>query len=249
MKKTLLLVALLLGLVGCDSDSDSDSSDEAAQLEKERQTKEKVQELCSRYNAVVDWEQGHLEYTVEVEDALIRTNGRPVLLFASVEDIVRESDKYTIYCRYGGFNLLQQILGELERYAVVARISSVKKVRFKLEAYAQGYEYEEVDVELKRANVFMAKGICLDLIPVGDYIPSATTKRQNDELANFILSDLGTDIHFVLDCTPEQAKKIMFHSIEDIPAPRNKSEFDMMILQLEGDELEEYYNKYVHLFQ
>lgn len=225
MKKTLLLVALLLGLVGCDSDSSDESAQlEKERLEKERQTKEKVQELCSRYNAVVDWEQGHLEYTVEVEDALIRTNGRPVLLFASVEDIVRESDKYTIYCHsgYSGLGLAQQMLAVLggleryglERYAVVARISSVKKVRFKLEAHAQGYEYGEVDVELKRANVFIAKGICLDLIPVGGYIPSATTERQNDELANFILSDLGPDIHFVLDCTPEQAKKIMFHSVD-----------------------------------
>ena len=202
MKKAILIIALLSIFAGCDSDE----PDEAAQLEKERkerleeelQIKQRVQELCSRYNAVVDWQKGHLEYTVEVEDALIRTDGQAVLLFGAVDDIVGESGKYRVYFRSPA--LFDRLAGR-ENYAVAARVSSVKKVRFEPKAYSTGDEYEgEVTVHLESSNLFLANGICLELLDVGDYM-------------KYLPLD-WLRIDFVLDCTEEQVSKIMLHRVD-----------------------------------
>jgi hypothetical protein len=94
-----IMIALML--TGCDSDDSEETAEETVQLRKKQEIKQKVQQLCSRHNAVADWKESRVKYTVEMEEVLVGTDGRPVLLFASVQDIVRESEKYTLYLRGG----------------------------------------------------------------------------------------------------------------------------------------------------
>lgn len=215
-------------LIGCDSDDPEENTpEETARSERKQKIEQKIQELCSNYNAVTDWLESRPKYTtpkytIEVEDALIRTDGRPVLFFASVEDIVRNSDKYTLYL-CGGDRLTDLLVSlatgtGVERYAFVAQIQDVRKVKFELKAYANSPE--EVYIELEpSSNVFIAKGKCLDLLPVGDYTPSTSRGNQDYELAHFILESLSPDIHFILECTPKQVEKIMLDQSDPNEAP------------------------------
>jgi len=193
-KKLWILVAIIVVTIilnGCDSDS----SEEVAQEEKKHKITEEVKRLCSQYDAVTNWKQhfdkkgfGEHTYTIEVKDALIRTDGRPILFYGVAHDIVRESDKYLVYWGYGWASLFRDpfldVLGcdihfvldctlsqveeimhhsasSFDDYAVIAQISEVEKIRFELSSGESG---EKVHVET--SDVFMAKGKCLDLLLV-----------------------------------------------------------------------------------
>jgi len=69
-----------------------------------------------------------------------------------------------------------------QRFAVVANISEVRKVRLALTA--DGYTDVEdvvIDMDLDPSfNVFHAKGDCLDLLFVGDYAPPAAEPNAAD---------------------------------------------------------------------
>ena len=193
----MIIVTIILN--GCDSDS----SEETAQEKKKHKIAEEVQRLCSQYDAVTDWKQrigekafGQHTYTIEVENALIRTDGRPILFYGVADDIVKESDKYVVYWSTGFASLLRgsgaildlafgrdfrfvldctpsqvekimdNSVSTFDDYAVIAQISKVEKIRFKLEG--NGGSYEDVSVNLEIANIFIAKGKCLDLLLVSD---------------------------------------------------------------------------------
>jgi len=212
MKKLLLVVLILfMALIGCDSDSPNEttqSKKEKKRAEKKRRTTHQVQELCSKYNAVTNWDKDFYDdnfsfYTLDVQKALIRVDGRPVLIFAGVEDVIKRVNKYSV--RFFAYypptlrsldlildctsNQVDKIVSHppssslfrLDDYAVIAQISEVEKLKFALRAYAQGYDYAEVDVEAP--NRFIATGSCLDLIFVGDYSSQdfSQKKEKQDE--------------------------------------------------------------------
>lgn len=191
------LLATIMAVVITLSSCDSDSPEEAAKVEQKHKITEEVQKLCSQYNAVTDWKQhidkkgfGEHTYTIEVEDALIRTDGRPILFYGSIHDVVRKPDKYLVYFGSGWGTLLrnpffgvfgcdihfvldctpsqvEQIMRHpasgFDDYAVIAQISEVEKIRFELSSGESG---EKVHVET--SDVFMVKGKCLDLLLVAD---------------------------------------------------------------------------------
>ena len=216
-KKSLILLVMIVVAITLSS-CDSDSSEEAAQEERKHKIAEEVQELCSKHNAVKDWKQrigkkdfGEHIYTIEIEDALIGTDGRPILLTASIHDIVRESDKYLVYFSRGSIlsfflasasdldfllsfdvhfvlectadqvkEIIHNPAAMLDYYAVIAQISKVEKVRFKLEGkYGSN---EDVTVNLETADVFIAKGKCLDLLFVSDESTLDKNKKKQDPL-------------------------------------------------------------------
>jgi hypothetical protein len=156
------------------------------------QTEKSIAEMAKRNNAIVNWQNAFdtnelSTYTIEVQDALIKTDNRPVIFFAPVEDIVKETTKYSVHF-YNPFSSFSPVIyfvldctpeqiGKIishrsdlyENYAVIAQISEVKKVRFEVKGYAE--IYEEVQLELEQSDVFVATGKCLELLPVGDYEP------------------------------------------------------------------------------
>lgn len=201
-KKYWILVAtVVVGIIlnGCDSDTPKKTTQQA----KEDETPEEVKKLCSQYDAVTDWEEylskkayGQHTYTIEVEDALIRSDGRPILFHCVVDDIVRESDKYVVYWSAGFGSsawilsraiftpdfrfvldctpsqiekLKRQSAGTFDYYAVIAQISEVEKIRFEVTGRSSRDEdsvYEQVSINLETSDTFIAKGKCLDLFLV-----------------------------------------------------------------------------------
>lgn len=168
---------------------------EKMETERRNRTEKSIKETAERNNAIVNWHNRFdanalSTYTIEVQDALIKTDNRPIIFFASVEDIVRERGKYCArFCNplissspviYFVLDCTPEQIGQMvahrselyENYAVVARICGVKKVRFEVKGYAQTYEdYEEIRLQLEQSDVFVATGKCLELLPVGDYEP------------------------------------------------------------------------------
>jgi len=208
MKKLLLVVLILfMVLIGCDSDNPNETTQSKKErVEEKRQTTQQVRELCSKYNAVANWDKDfdddkfsfYTFYTLDVQEALIRADGRPILFFAGVEDVIKRANKYSVrfFAHYPPTsrsldlildctsNQVDKIVSHtpssslfrLDDYAVIAQISEVEKLKFALRAYAQGYDYAEVDVEAP--NRFIATGSCLDLIFVGNYSSQDFSQKE-----------------------------------------------------------------------
>jgi hypothetical protein len=203
----LVLLAVVYWLISNKiSDRRSKAQTEKVETEKCLQTETFVADMIVKHNAVTNWERsfdkkdslGLFEpiYTVEVEDALVRTDQRPIIFFASVADVERETNKYSVHfhnrydamlsdigplygriiadihfvldCTQEQFKEIMLHRGGLfEKYAVIAQISEVKKVKLKATASS-----ESDKVILIPSDVFVAEGRCLELRFVGDYEPS-----------------------------------------------------------------------------
>jgi len=189
------LIALAIGIwivLNIISSQHSNVKKEKAEVEKKIQIEQTISNMVARHNAVTDWKKNFNEkstllgriYTVQVEDALIRSDGRPVLFFASVDDVTRIGNKYYVHF-HNWFDLspeirfvlecdseqVKKIMGQItdffEQYAVVALISSLQRPKFEVKAYPHSAEDAEVVVEF--SDIFIARGRCLDLLFVGDY--------------------------------------------------------------------------------
>ncbi|HUW17818.1 MAG TPA: hypothetical protein VMW16_00780 [Sedimentisphaerales bacterium] len=192
---TVVMVTLLL-LSACDTDKpDEDKAEqEAAQLEETAKTRQEIEAMCAKYNAARDWGESWRHtlddaselmffplYTIEVEEALVRTDGRPIALIADVVDVMKEENGYSVqfgelwFNRHSPANDIRFILdctseqvdsiirnrkNWLAHYAVIARISDVKEVQF-----------TKNDEGYFGSAMFMAKGPCLDVLFVGYYEP------------------------------------------------------------------------------
>ena len=189
----ILAVVIAVFVNGCEKKTPKQKEEMTAQKSANKfQHLPQVRELCSKYNAVTDWKQplgkrgfmGHT-YTIEVEDTLIGIEGRPILFYGTINDIVKESDKYLVYFAFGfaatlrdissivaGYNVffvlectpeqVEHIINlpaeMYDEYAVIAQISKVEKVeKFRFESA------EDARVYLALSDVFRAKGKCLDL--------------------------------------------------------------------------------------
>lgn len=189
----LVLLAIVYWLISSViSDRRSEAQKERVETEKRLQTEKCVADMAAKHNAVTDWKQAFDKkglalfeptYTVEVEDALIRTDDRPIMFFAAVADVVRETNTYSVHF-YNWFGAIlradihfvldcrpdqvKEIMlhraGLFEKYAIVAQISGVKKVKLKATTSTESDE-----IALEPSNVFIAEGRCLDLRFVGDY--------------------------------------------------------------------------------
>jgi len=97
--RALLLLAPLL-ILGCDGLPESSS-----EVMTEEERVEEIAEFASQYDAVSDWgvlfedPDAYLEevYTFEIEGALLRTDSRPVLILATLEDVTKENDTYFLH--------------------------------------------------------------------------------------------------------------------------------------------------------
>lgn len=94
-----LLCAPLLSLSGCRS---KDEGKEAkAQAEKREGQVRAISQMAANHNAVKDWGEGLPSewsslgvLTIHLQDALLRKDGRPVLLDVNLTDIRREGARY-----------------------------------------------------------------------------------------------------------------------------------------------------------
>jgi len=181
----LIVLIITFGCFIVLSCSDRSEKEKIKLMEKSKLESEigkKMIEMVKHYNAVIDWEKTiesgkffSLPLTLEVQNALIREDKRPVLFSASIQDIEKSGNEYIIsFDRWESFQGLfilkcselqvQKILNQpketiYDNYSIIASISNVKKKRFSLTSSSSG-EYSEV---------LIAKGDCLDLMFIGDY--------------------------------------------------------------------------------
>ncbi|MFA5271977.1 MAG: hypothetical protein WC412_06555, partial [Candidatus Omnitrophota bacterium] len=115
----------------------------------QEETQKAIAQLSNKYNAVSDWSELLSKksvispiLTIEVEDALLRKDNRPVLLRVTLDDVERKENNYLAYFA-ADFTALkfvldcndrqikkitQRQLESLDEYAVVAEIQKIRKI-------------------------------------------------------------------------------------------------------------------------
>ena len=168
-----------------------ESAKQAEQTRKETIHKAII-ELANKHNAVVNWKEplSKIEsyvFTMEVEDALLRKDNRPVLFLATVLDVERKENKYLLHFLVEdleGLSVIKFVLDSSdeqvkkitqqqfedrlsEKFAVIAEIQKVRRVVFNLKAEIDSEE--PVIRVVTTDSIFIVSGKCLDLLFVGDY--------------------------------------------------------------------------------
>jgi hypothetical protein len=144
-----------------------------------------VAQMVAKYQAVQFWENdvkdiGHV-FAVNVQEAIVRGNKRPILLINQIDDLAKEGDKYyinfesltythdiyfTLECNAEQVNkLTTQSSGPDDEYAIIADVTAVRKLKFNVSAFPKGEEDAELD--LNTSDAFTAEGKCLALLNVG----------------------------------------------------------------------------------
>lgn len=160
-------------------------------------TKQKISIFAEQYNAVADWQKifdedgikigkGHRPvYTTDVENALIRNDGRPALIVGYVFDVSKTGDShylgikaladpnlhFLLECQLEHIKLvLSQSTDDGEFFVVVAIVNFVSRPPFEVDTVTEEDdegEYSYVIVE--PGDQYILKGTCLDIMYVGDY--------------------------------------------------------------------------------
>jgi len=91
-----ITLLLLLSTIGCHSAEEKlkeQKHQESARIERE------IADLRAHYNAVADWPKQLKEntFTIDVEPIFLRDDRRPILFFATLDDIRKESDGVFLY--------------------------------------------------------------------------------------------------------------------------------------------------------
>jgi hypothetical protein len=180
------------------NESNEQARKETTEQARKETTHKAIIELADKHNAVVDWKEPlikkHIDspFTMEIEDALLRKDNRPVLFLATVSDIERKENKYLAHFCMADLELeclstivvaldcsdeqvrkitqQQSESRDLENYAVIAVINKVKKVAFGIKPVVTNDGEENCgEIEIDTPNIFVATGRCVDLLFIGDY--------------------------------------------------------------------------------
>jgi hypothetical protein len=163
---------------------------------KEESVHKVIIELADKYNAVVNWSEPLSKkeflspvFTIEVEDALLRKDNRPVLFIAKVKDVVRKENEYLVRFLAAGSletsslmfefildcsdeqvsKVIQQQIEYGDCYAVIASINKLKKVAFEVTPVVDSDDEGNYGaIEIDTPNTFVATGRCIDLLFVKD---------------------------------------------------------------------------------
>lgn len=153
--------------------------------EKKKRIEMKVQEMAAKFNAVTDREDVFEElnlrdkiYTVELQEALIRPDRRPFLIYVLLNDILKRENEYILRLTTPIITLELRCPEELARkairlptsysevrLAIIAKIEKIKKPIFVVRS--TGNDEDDGEVEVNSSNIFVATGECLDLIHLG----------------------------------------------------------------------------------
>lgn len=161
----------------------------------EQELQDKVAEFASQHDAVTNWNESFVDqdfmqentYSFEVENALVRKDGRPLLILATIDDISKENDTYLLHLSTelldlvfpqspmldlrlvleGEQDLVEKITtrgarGFIDTYAIIATISSVSRPNFVAKAYPT--YGEEAQIVVESPDFFVVRGRCIDLM-------------------------------------------------------------------------------------
>ncbi len=156
----------------------------------QQKIKEEIASLGAKYNAVSDWRAGLFSgsvssvYSVTLQHALVRSDGRPILLFGALHDMTKAaSSLQCVFDSYGKVHirfvlacseeqssyLMQQHPGIFKDFfAIVAQVDAVAKL-----------DAESTDEREEKKDNFRADGRCIAMLSVANY-------RNSKELFNFL---------------------------------------------------------------
>jgi len=155
-----------------------------------------ISELEQKYSAVSEWTKDlpASPYSIEMQRALIRKDGRPILFAGRITDIRQDKEHFHLDMEalWTGASLrvildcreetIDRILSHAPRetdYLAVAQIQSVNKAQLRVDARSEGVSSTDYDdegrslpkvetfteLELEAGNVFIAHGECVDVRP------------------------------------------------------------------------------------
>jgi hypothetical protein len=151
----------------------------------------KIAELSRKYGADAEWQKGFENperlffYTIELQQALIRKDGRPAIVVATVDDVVGQSDgRYVLHAHLtAGLDrevhlelrcgapelrtLLERTPDILEEFAIVARVREIRKPLLQAVAQSRDEMVNTPEVILEPSRVLLAIGECLDAVFLG----------------------------------------------------------------------------------
>ena len=185
---TFLLVSSLLGACDRQERAAQDAAHKVAARSKA------IAELASRYRADVAWRKPFEDYsrlrrtyTYELQEALIRADGRPVVLVGPIDDIIRLDDgQYEVrsHERLGvGPQLYLQLactkdqVGSLlstapellDEYAFVAKVSRLSAPRLRAGAERDATDdVPSTEIVVEPAEVVVAVGQCIEISKLGE---------------------------------------------------------------------------------
>lgn len=179
-------LVIVAGLAGGVYSILKDRAETRRKAQQETKLSGEVATFARRYNAIMGWEEDFLAakknlYSLKLEDTLVNTGGRPVLIDKPIYDVARRGEKYFLYV-YGPESTIRFILEcnrELARrvadralmsaeYAIVARILTVERAELKLVPGERGTDDEgeplaAYEIEVDSSELFIARGDCLDV--------------------------------------------------------------------------------------
>ena len=185
---TFLIIAAIIagGYYFFFSNKNTEESTQTTKQEKVSKADIIAKELADTYQATIGWEE-NLNYTLQAQERLITS--KPTLFRGYVDDIFKRDGKNFI--RFSSSFLssadyvlelecAQQVVDKIfaqkpdskdflkffDEYAIVANIQEITKPIFALEGSA--FSEDEVEINIESSNLFTAKGICVDVVYIGD---------------------------------------------------------------------------------
>lgn len=169
-----LVVMSALTFAACKSEVARQREEQASRETRRTETKK---ELATKFGAISDWKATFGKrlpsHTIDLQEALIRSDKKPILVEAFVQDITRENDRYIAHLspwELPEIELFLECTTELAaklrskdtlRVAVIVSISSVRKPAIKLEASPPDDPEDSPTIEVTSSEVFIAKGSLL----------------------------------------------------------------------------------------
>jgi hypothetical protein len=191
MKSNRLVLGLLAALIVAGSafyaydqwqaKVQADAKAKAQRDADQQRIKEEIASLGAKYNAVSDWRAGLFSdsvspvYSVTLQNALVRSDGRPTLFFGDLHDVTNAGNSLEcVFDSHGKVHIrfvlacsaeqssyvMKQYPGTFKRFfAVVAQVEAVAK----LDAESTDQRDEE------ETGTFRANGRCIALLSVANY--------------------------------------------------------------------------------
>jgi hypothetical protein len=192
----LITVGVVLQLSACQSSSKIEAPEKE---DLRRKRKAVVDLVAKHQAVVLDWQgipphtDGSL-YSIEVKEQMLRTDSRPIVFTAMLHDIDQRDGKYIVrFLKKSHFvfptsasflktprimllldssaeqiqQFLHQSTTRWDQYAVIASISSVQRPLWEVDA--EPLTAEDAEVVVRPADIFIAQGLLIETLFVGDY--------------------------------------------------------------------------------
>jgi len=163
------------------------------------EAQQRLSSLAAQHNAVTDWQSrfdhrgvkigdGHRAvYTSDVVSAVLREDGRPLLIVGHVFEVTKEAQaatlgvkafeypdlNFVLSCTSGDADVvLTQPTDRGDLFAVVAAVASVSRPGFETDAWVES-EGDDVYAEIivEPGDQYILRGRCLAIVYIGNYAP------------------------------------------------------------------------------